>query len=138
MTDKRVQEILEEFDWLEDWEDRYLHLIALGKALPALAENDYQDIHQVKGCVSRVWLLFDTGKKNILTIRGDSDAYIVKGLIALLIRLYTERSAQEILNIDAKALFTQLGFGQHLTPQRSNGFSAMVSTIREKAYAMLH
>ncbi len=138
MTDARIEEIIEEFSWLEDWENRYVHLISLGKALPPILDFERIEKNKVKGCVSQVWLVFDYKNKNELVIRGDSDAFIVKGLIALLIRLYTHRPPQEIIQINAQKLFQDLGLSQHLTPQRSNGFSAMNTKIHKKAQELLN
>ncbi len=131
--------ILDEFDFLDDWEERYRHVIELGKALPPLDETARNDKNKVKGCVSQVWLdiTTDPGPPVRLHMRGDSDAHIVRGLVALLIRLYAGRTAQEILDIDARGLFEKIGLADNLSPQRSNGLSAMITRIRQSAKASL-
>jgi cysteine desulfuration protein SufE len=136
-----IDEIIDNFALLDDWDDRYRYLIELGRALPALPEGTRIDTNKVQGCASQVWLSTMTSPNGaggpLLTFEGDSDAHIVKGLIAVLFALYSGKHAQEILKTDAIALFEKLGLRDHLTPQRSNGFRSMVDRIRRDANAAL-
>lgn len=127
--------LIDDFALLDDWEDRYRYVIELGKALPALPDADRTDATKVRGCASQVWLVSETdrGGDPVLHFRGDSDAHIVRGLIAVLFALYTGRRASEILATDAEASLGRLGLRQHLTSQRSNGLSAMVARMRADA-----
>jgi cysteine desulfuration protein SufE len=135
-----IETLIEDFDLLEDWEDRYRYLIELGRALPELPAEFHTDAYKVRGCASQVWLVTDIhpreGASPILTFRGDSDAHIVKGLIAVLFALYSGRNADEILDVDPRKVFARLGLDEHLTPQRANGFSSMVQRIRADAAAL--
>ena len=134
-----IAEIIDNFSVLDDWDDRYRYLIELGRQLPPLATSAYNDANKVQGCASQVWL--DTQVRPdgaggpILTFIGDSDAHIVRGLIAILLALFSGQHARDILGIDALALFDKLGLREHLTPQRSNGFRSMVERIRAEARA---
>jgi cysteine desulfuration protein SufE len=135
-----IDEIIENFELMEEWDDRYRYLIELGRALPALPEDARGDANKVQGCASQVWLatsIKPDGGAPILTFAGDSDAHIVRGLIAILFALYSGKSAAEILRTDANAVFQKLGLRDHLTPQRSNGFRSMVERIRRDAQAAL-
>lgn len=127
-----IDALVDEFDLLGDWEERYRYLIELGQALPGLAAHEYADEHKVKGCVSQVWLVLEDmdGK---LVVRGDSDAHIVKGLVALMVRLYSGRTPQEALEIDPARVLARIGLAEHLSPQRSNGLASMVQRIRAEA-----
>jgi cysteine desulfuration protein SufE len=131
--DAELQEIAEEFELLGDWEERLHHVIALGKALPPLSEAEHSEANKVRGCASQVWLTTEREADGRLAFRGDSDAIIVRGLIALLLRLYSGRSPAEILAFDAKAGLTGLGLPGALTMQRSNGLFSMVERIRRDA-----
>jgi len=134
----RINEIIENFGSLEDWEDRYRYLIELGKDLPELPESERTEDNRVKGCASQVWVVTSvdrSGSETVLSFKGQSDAYIVKGLVALTLALYSDKSAREILSIDALDLFRRLGLAEHLTPQRSNGVRSMVERIRRDAIA---
>jgi cysteine desulfuration protein SufE len=136
-----IESIRADFALLDDWEDRYRYVIELGRSLPPLPEPLRTETNKVRGCASQVWLASEThnpasGSAPVLSFRGDSDAHIVRGLIAILFALYQERTADEILNTDARALFTELGLGEHLTAQRSNGFFSMVERIRSDAQAL--
>ena len=129
-------EILENFEFLDDWEERYRYVIELGRLMPALPEASHHDGNKVAGCASQVWLetqVEPDGHDPVLTFRGDSDAHIVRGLVALLVALYSGKRASEITATDAVALFDSLGLSEHLTPQRSNGVRAMVDRIRRDA-----
>ena len=129
------QDISENLAFLDDWEERYRYLIELGQALPPLAPEERSDANRVHGCVSQVWLV-STADDERLHFRGESDAMIVKGLVAVLIALYSGRRAAEIAQTDAIAIFDQLGLREHLTTQRSNGLVAMVQRIRDEARAL--
>ena len=143
MTDAAhaIEAIRDDFAFIDDWEERYRYVIDLGRKLPALAQNDYDERHKVRGCASQVWLvteLTDTAERGrVLRFRGDSDALIVKGLIAILFAIYSDKTPQEILQIDADAIFRDLGLTDHLTPQRSNGLASMNLRIRADAQAAL-
>ncbi len=129
-------EIMENFGFLEDWEDRYRYLIELGKDLPPLEESEMNEDTRVKGCASQVWVITSInsdGVEPVLSFRGQSDAHIVKGLVALTLALYSDRSAPDILALDALDLFRRIGLAEHLTPQRSNGVRSMVERIRRDA-----
>jgi len=136
-----IDEIIENFDLLEEWDDRYRYLIELGRTLPALPERARNDSNKVQGCASQVWLSTsikpDGASGPVLTFEGDSDAHIVRGLIAVLFALYSGKGAKDILSTDAIKLFEKLGLREHLTPQRSNGFRSMVERIRRDANAAL-
>jgi cysteine desulfuration protein SufE len=134
-----IDEIVENFALLEEWDDRYRYLIELGRTLPPLPETARNSVNKVQGCASQVWLATQVSRNGaagpVLTFKGDSDAHIVRGLIAVLFALFSGRSAKEILTTDAVALFNKLGLREHLTPQRSNGFRSMVERIRRDASA---
>lgn len=130
-----IDALVDEFDFLGDWEERYRYLIELGQGLPPLPDAERTDDFKVKGCVSQVWMVLDDGPDQRLTIRGDSDAHIVKGLVALLARLYSGRTPDEALQIDPKDVLSRIGLAEHLSPQRSNGLASMVGRIRAEAQA---
>ena len=125
-------EIAENLSYLDDWEDRYRYIIELGQALPALAEDEKNAENKVHGCVSQVWLVSSRNGDQLI-YRGESDAMIVRGLVAVLIALYSGRPAREIADTDAITIFDELGLREHLTTQRSNGLVAMVNRIRSEA-----
>ena len=141
MEQSSIDEIIENFDLLEEWDDRYRYLIELGRTLPPLPEGARNDANKVRGCASQVWLATsvkpDGSVGPVLAFDGDSDAHIVRGLIAVLFALYSGKSAKNILSTDAVALFEKLGLRDHLTPQRSNGFRSMVDRIQRDANAAL-
>jgi cysteine desulfuration protein SufE len=130
-----IDDIETNFELLDDWEDRYRYLIELGRQLPPLPEGTQNDTTKVPGCVSQVWLVSDVeeGAPPRLTFAGDSDAHIVRGLVAIALALFSGRTAPEILALDAEATFARLGLQDHLTPQRSNGLRSMVGRIKEDA-----
>jgi len=136
-----TQEILDNFALLDEWEDRYRYIIELGRTLAPMAEGDRNEATKVRGCVSQVWLKTrmraDGAGGPVLNFSGDSDAHIVRGLIAILFAVYSDKPARDILSIDAVELFDRLGLREHLTPQRSNGFRAMVDRVRSDARAAL-
>ena len=129
-----IEDIVDEFDLLGDWEERYKYLIDMGKALPDMPESDRTDTNKVKGCVSQVWLVTEPGD-NTLTFRADSDAHIVRGLAALLLRVYSGRTPEDILSVDAREVLKRIGLSEHLSPQRSNGLTSMIGRIRGAAGA---
>ena len=133
--------IREDFASLEDWEDRYRYVIELGHELEKLDDAAHNDKNKVRGCASQVWLEHelrtDAAGRPILHFRGDSDSHLVRGLLAIAIALFSDRTPQEILSTDAMASFRELGLEQHLTPQRSNGVRAMVDRIRNDASAVM-
>lgn len=136
-----AEELIENFSFLDEWDDRYRYVIELGRQLPPLPESARTDANKVQGCASQVWLATTMegggGKPPVLRFVGDSDAHIVRGLIAILFTLYDGKTADEILSTDALAVFDQLGLREHLTPQRSNGLRSMVERIRADARAAL-
>lgn len=135
------QDIADNLSFLDDWEDRYRYLIELGQALPRLEADERVDANKVNGCISQVWLVSEPVEaegKVSLHIRGESDAMIVQGLVAILLALYSDRPAREIAETDAVALFDAMGLREHLTAQRSNGLVAMVNRIRTEARSKVH
>ena len=129
-----VNDMVEDFTFLDDWEDRYMHVIDMGKALPPLIANEKSDVNKVKGCVSQVWLITEK-KDGKLSFRGDSDAHIVKGLVAIVLQIYSGRTPTEIQTLDAEPILMELGLAEHLSPQRSNGLRAMILRIKQEAGA---
>jgi cysteine desulfuration protein SufE len=133
-----LDDIIGNFAYLDDWEDKYRYVIELGRLLEPMAPEAHCEVNRVRGCASQVWLqTFTTrqGQASVLTFLADSDAHIVKGLIYILLAIYSGRSAGDILAIDAAAIFERLGLDEHLTPQRANGLRAMVERIRNEARA---
>lgn len=128
-------DIAADLQFLEDWDERYKYLIDLGRALPPFPETARIDSRKVRGCASQVWLDAAWSADMRLTLAGDSDAHIVKGLVALLITLYADKTATEVLALDARAALAPLDLDGHLTPQRSNGLAAMIRRIRDIAAA---
>ena len=134
MTD--IQTIKDDFAFLDDWEDRYRYVIELGKAMPDLPEADKTDENKVRGCASQVWLVTETsGDRSdpVMTFRGDSDAHIVRGLVAILLAAATGRKDSDLVTLDAGLLLDELGLGEHLTAQRANGLRSMVERIKAEA-----
>ena len=129
-----LETLLDDFALFDDWEERYRYIIELGNALAPLSDAEHSDANKVPGCVSQVWLVTE-GTSDKMHFRGDSDAHIVRGLVAILLDLYNDKTAAEINAFDAEAAFNALGLGEHLTPQRSNGFYSMVARIRNDAAA---
>ena len=136
-----IDEIAENFTLLDDWEDRYRYVIELGDGLAPLTDTEHAPETKVRGCASQVWLVSRTEPGGahgpVLHFRGDSDAHIVRGLIAILLAIYSGKPASDVVNIDAEALFSRLGLREHLTQQRSNGLASMVERIRADAKAAL-
>ena len=132
-----LDDLSEEFTLLDDWEDRYRYIIDLGRTLEPLSEAEHTDANKVRGCASQVWLVTEPESEGRLRFRGDSDAHIVRGLIAILLRLYSDRSPREILDVDANGAYERLGLSGALTAQRSNGLFSMVERIRRDAQSAL-
>jgi cysteine desulfuration protein SufE len=136
-----IDDIRDNFALLDEWDDRYRYVIELGRTLDKMPDEDHSAINKVQGCASQVWLTRTVDRSNsnepVLNFKGDSDAHIVRGLIAILLTLQSGKSAREILASDPIAVFDELGFREHLTPQRSNGLRAMVERIRSDARDVL-
>jgi cysteine desulfuration protein SufE len=131
-----IDEIRDNFALLDEWDDRYRYVIELGRTLKPMPEAEHSAANKVQGCVSQVWLSKQIDRSSgepSLNYLGDSDAHIVRGLVAILLTLYSGRTPQHILATDALAIFDEFGFREHLTPQRSNGLRAMVERIRSDA-----
>jgi cysteine desulfuration protein SufE len=131
--DDTLQDLTDEFDVLGDWEERYRYVIDLGRELAPLTDAERVEANKVRGCASQVWMVTEPQPDGGLRFRGDSDAHIVRGLIAVLLRLYSGRSAKDILAFDAKAAFDKLGLAGALSAQRSNGLASMVARIQRDA-----
>jgi cysteine desulfuration protein SufE len=134
-----IDEIIDNFLLLDEWDDRYRYVIELGRGLSPLDERDRNETNKVQGCASQVWLA-TTVRPNgqdgpVLSFVGDSDAHIVRGLIAILFAIYSGKHARDILSTDAIEVFNRIGLREHLTPQRSNGFRSMVERIKSDARA---
>ena len=128
MENSEFEQIVEDFNFLDDWEDKYRYVIEEGKKMPALDDSLKVDSNKVNGCASQVWLNFSIS--DTLNFEGDSDAIIVKGLIAILRKLYNDTPIDEIKNISAWETLKRLGLDDHLSPQRSNGVKAMVERLK--------
>ena len=137
-----IDSIRSDFEFLDDWEDRYRYVIELGRGLTPLEDGQRTDANKVRGCASQVWLVSslkrdEAGAQPTVHLTGDSDAHIVRGLIAILFAIYEDKTPNEVLATDAQAIFDELGLREHLTPQRSNGFASMIQRIRADAAAAL-
>jgi len=132
--DITVDDVIDSFDFMDDWEERYSYLIDLGRQLPPLSEAEMTDLYKVRGCQSQVWLVpaLEDGK---LILRGDSDAHIVKGLVALMLLVYSGKTPTEVMAVDAVGLLSKLGLKDHLSPMRANGLFSMVERIQTLAKA---
>lgn len=129
-----LQAIRDDLAFLDDWDDRYRYLIDLGRAMPSLPPDAYSDANKVQGCASQVWLLMNRAPDGkTLDIRGDSDALIVKGLVALVVAMFGGQPIDEIAQRDAQTFFAEIGLKDHLTAQRSNGLASMVARIKAEA-----
>lgn len=129
-TDTAIQEMIENFALFDDWEDRYRYLIDLGGKLAPMNDALKTESAKVRGCMSQVWMVMGWDDAGRLTLLADSDAQIVKGLIAVLMAIYAGRSREEIAALDMEAIFGRLGLDQHLSPNRRNGFFSMVENVR--------
>ena len=125
-----IKEVVDNFGLFEDWEDRYRYLIDLGSRLPPMAESLKTEETKVRGCMSQVWMVLRWDENKKLSLQADSDAQIVKGLIAVLYTIFQGKTAEEVETADIDHIFRQLGLDQHLSPNRRNGFYAMVERIR--------
>lgn len=127
--------MIDDFGFLDDWEDRMRYVIELGKALPDLPDAEKTPENKVQGCASQVWLsvFAGDGTDPVMTFRGDSDAFIVRGLVAIVLEAYSGRQASAVVDFDALDLFKQIGLLEHLTAQRANGLRSMIQRIREEA-----
>ena len=135
-----VEDLLADFEVLDDWEDRYRHVIELGRDLPPFDDASRNAVNKVQGCASQVWITSETSglpDDPVLNFSGDSDALIVKGLIAIAFMIYSGKPARDIVATDAAPILRQLGLSDHLTPQRSNGFASMIARIRSDARVAL-
>lgn len=135
-----TEDLIADFEFLDNWEDRYRHVIELGKKLPAFPEAERNDTNKVQGCASQVWLISHikhAPSGTVIEFEGDSDAHIVRGLVAVLLTLVSGRTPKEIMETDILGVFRQIGLEGHLTPQRSNGLRSMVERIRGHARAAL-
>ncbi|MDO8289753.1 MAG: SufE family protein [Parvibaculum sp.] len=135
-----IDSLIEDFSFLDDWEERYRYVIELGKELAPLSDAEHSAANKVQGCVSQVWLVTEPHIQNsnpIIEFRGDSDAFIVRGLIAIVLRIYSGKTAQDIISIDAREIFERLGLNEHLSPQRSNGLYSMVERVKTEAATAL-
>ena len=133
-----LADITSDFAVLDDWEDRYRYLIELGRGLAPLPDELRTEANKVRGCASQVWLATEIrseGSNPVLHFLADSDAHIVRGLIAILAAIYNDRPVEEVLTIEADPVFAELGLKEHLTPQRSNGLASMVARVRADAMA---
>ena len=135
VADMSIDELAESFELLGDWESRYSYLIDLGKQLSPMNEGDKCEANKVHGCQAQVWMKFMPGADGRIDIVADSDAFIVRGLITVLLMIYSGRAADEILNTDGPAALERLQLAAHLSPTRKNGLFAMVERIRELAAA---
>lgn len=131
-----ISTIIENFEFIDDWEERYRYVIELGRQMPPLPDALHTDANKVQGCASQVWLdssVDRSGSQPRMSLRGDSDAHIVRGLVALMVALYDGKTPGEAAQTDAYALYSKLGLAEHLTPQRSNGVRAMADRIHRDA-----
>ena len=130
-----IQDMIDDFAFLGDWEERYMHVIDMGKSMPPLSPEEKTDLYKVKGCVSQVWLVSEM-QDGKLVFRGDSDAHIVKGLVAVVLQIFSNRTPAEITDINAGEILKALELDEHLSPQRSNGLKAMIERIQSQALAL--
>ena len=135
----QLDQILSDFEFIDEWEDRYRYIIELGNQLPAYPESNKTEATKVKGCVSQVWLSFECeqseGEQKKIHLTGDSDAHIVRGLMAIVFSIFSGKTAQEVLAINVQNIFETLELKDHISPQRSNGLNAMVQRIQQEAAA---
>ncbi len=134
-----LQTVIDDFEFLDDWEDRYRYVIELGRDLEPLEDDERNQQTKVQGCVSQVWLVTETGEgaDPVLKFRGDSDAHIVRGLVAIVLALFSGKPASGIISLNAEATLSTLGLDEHLTPQRANGLRSMIGRIKREAASAL-
>lgn len=130
----KIDDIIADFEFIDDWEERYRYIIELGKALEPLSDADHTDENKVRGCASQVWLVTHD-QNGTLHFIGDSDAHIVRGLVAIVIAIFSDKTPAEILATDPEPLFDRLQLREHITPQRSNGVKSMILRIKRDAEA---
>lgn len=135
--EETAQDIREEFSFLEEWDERYAHLIDLGKSNTPLEPSERSEANRVRGCASQVWLVSQTSDQKTLDLRAESDAMIVSGLIALLVRLFSGQNAKDILSFNANTFLEEIGVSGALTAQRSNGLASMLERIKRDAEPLL-
>jgi len=131
-----IEEIIENFEFLDDWDDRYKYLIELGGMLDPMPAEDRTATNKVQGCVSQVWLTSKTGSDEadpIMYFKGASDAHIVSGLVAIALAIFDGKPASQVLATDEKAIFDRINLSEHITPQRSNGLQSLVQRIKQEA-----
>ncbi|WP_150005403.1 SufE family protein [Iodidimonas muriae] len=129
-----LQDVRDSFELLDDWEDRYRYIIELGRKLPKLPQDAYNEANKVRGCTSQVWLVATPeGPEHRLVLKGDSDAHIVKGLVALMLLIFSRKTPDDILKTDARAILEELDLRQHLSPMRANGLFSMLERIEALA-----
>lgn len=135
VSNPAIDRIFEDFEFLDDWEDRYKYVIDLGRELPPFPDASRTAANKVQGCVSQVWLQSSSSGVGdpVITFTGDSDAHIVRGLVAIMLALFSGRHASEISTLDAESVLKRLGLDEHLTPQRANGLRSMIARIRREA-----
>jgi cysteine desulfuration protein SufE len=135
MANPDIDTIVENFEFLDDWDDRYRYLIELGGGLEPLSEAEHAPQNKVQGCASQVWIVSQHGEgaDPVLDFRGDSDAHIVRGLVAVVLAIFSGKRASEISRTDESVLFDKLRLSEHITPQRSNGLRSMVARIKREA-----
>ena len=134
-----LEQIISDFEYIEEWEDRYRYVIDLGEQLEPYPEELKTPETKVQGCVSQVWLTSKlNNEKDQIILTGDSDAHIVRGLMAIVFAIFSEKSPEEILKIDVQSIFKTLGLNEHISPQRSNGLNAMVKRIQSDAELALN
>lgn len=126
------EKLLRNFLRCANWEEKYLYIIELGQRLPELSQEERQPENSIQGCQSQVWIVMHQNESGIIELRGDSDAAIVKGLIAIVFILYHQMTAEDIVNFDVRPWFEKMALTQHLTPSRSQGLEAMIRAIRTK------
>ena len=131
---ENIQDMIDDFQFLDDWEDRYMHVIDMGKSLPAFPDEQRIEANKVKGCASQVWLVTEREGERIV-FKGDSDAHIVKGLVAIVLEIYSGRTADVIQSLDANDILAKLGLSEHLSAQRANGLASMIARIQTIAGA---
>lgn len=131
--DKSVEELKTTFDMLPDWEERYRFIIDLGRKLEPLEDSERNEATRVRGCMSQVWMVADESEDDRLRFRGDSDAHIVRGLIGVLLMIYSNKTPSEIADTDIQEIFTDLNLEQHISMNRRNGLYSMVETIQRTA-----
>ncbi|GHF16449.1 cysteine desulfuration protein SufE [Kordiimonas sediminis] len=131
--DTTIDDVIDTFEFLDDWEDKYRFIIDLGRKLPPLDASEMTEETRVRGCQSQVWLVPELDDAGTLSFRGDSDAHIVKGLVALMLLIHSGKTPKQILDTDAKAILGQLDLSAHLSPMRANGLFSMLERIRTVA-----